>query len=70
MIFHLRPRQREFVQPTMQRLQFIEMIAKVEPIKGFDIDLYFAPTEKVVVHDEGRLIVGLLDGTEVDCEFG
>ena len=49
--------------------QFIEMIAEADRVDEFDVDLYFALKEKMVVHDEGRLIVGLLDGTEVKCEI-
>ncbi|WP_373657473.1 hypothetical protein [Sporomusa acidovorans] len=44
-----------------------KIIAETGRIKKFDVDLYFALTEKVVVHDDGRLTVGLLDGTEVEC---
>ncbi len=47
--------------------QFAEIIMEKGRIKEFDIDLYFALTEKVVVHDGGRLMVVLLDGTEVEC---
>ena len=47
--------------------QFIEMIAEADRVDEFDVDLYFALTEKVVVHNNGRLIVSLLDGTEVEC---
>ena len=47
--------------------QFAKIIAETEPIKEFDVDMYFALTEKVVVYGEGRLTVGLLDGTEVEC---
>ena len=47
--------------------QFAKIIAERGRIKEFDVELYFALTEKVVVHDEGRLMVFLLDGTEVEC---
>jgi site-specific DNA recombinase len=47
--------------------QFAKIITERGRIKEFDVDLYFALTEKVVVHDGGRLMVVLLDGTEVEC---
>ena len=47
--------------------QFEKIITEGGRIKEFDVDLYFALTEKVVVHGEGRLMVVLLDGTEVEC---
>ena len=47
--------------------QFAKIIAERGRIKEFDVELYFAMTEKVVVHGEGRLMVVLLDGTEVEC---
>ena len=47
--------------------QFAKIIAERGRIKEFDVELYFALTEKVVVHGEGRLMVVLLDGTEVEC---
>lgn len=47
--------------------QFAKIIADRGRIKEFDVELYFALTEKVVVHGEGRLMMVLLDGTEVEC---
>ena len=47
--------------------QFAKIITETGWISKFDIDLYFALTEKIVVHDGGRLMVVLLDGTEVEC---
>ena len=47
--------------------QFSKIITETGHIKEFDIDLYFALTEKVVVHSGGRLVISLLDGTEVEC---
>ena len=47
--------------------QFSKIITETGQIKEFAIDLYFALTEKLVVFGEGRLIVVLLDGTEVEC---
>ena len=48
--------------------QLIEIISGAEKVAEFDIDLYFAMVEKVIVYDGGRIIVTLLDGTEVECE--
>ena len=48
--------------------QFIEILADVKKINSFDVDLYFALVEKITVYDGGRLIVSLLDGTDVECE--
>lgn len=47
--------------------QFIEVIADGEPIREFDVDLYFAFVEKMTVYGGGRLVVRLLDGTDVEC---
>ena len=47
--------------------QFANIIADRGRIKEFDVDLYFALVEKIVVNDDGRLMVVLLDGTEVEC---
>ena len=49
--------------------QFIGIIAGVEAIKEFDVELYFALVEKMTVFDGGRVIVVLLDGTEIECEI-
>ena len=49
--------------------QFAKIIADRGRIKEFDVELYFALTEKVVVHGEGRLMVVLLDGTEIECQI-
>lgn len=46
--------------------EFIEIIGDGELIKEFDIDLYFRMIEKMVVF-EGKVIVGFLNGTEVEC---
>jgi len=46
--------------------QFAKIITEIGRIKEFDVELYFALTEKVFVYDGGRLMVVLLDGTEVE----
>ncbi|MHC1762545.1 MAG: recombinase [Negativicutes bacterium] len=49
--------------------QFIGIIANAEMINEFDEGLYFALVETVTVFNRSRLIVSLLDGTEVECEI-
>lgn len=44
------------------------ILADAGSINEFDVDLYFALVEKVKVYEGGRLIVNLLDGTELECE--
>jgi len=34
----------------------------------FDVGLYFALVEKMIVFDGGRLVVSLLDGTGIECQ--
>ena len=38
-------------------------------MKAFSAELYFALVEKMTVFEGGRLIVCLLDGTDVECEM-
>ena len=47
--------------------QFSKIITEEGRISEFDVDLYFALTEKITVFSEGKLVVSLLDGTEVEC---
>lgn len=47
--------------------QFSKIITERGQIREFDLELYFALTEKIEVFGEGRLVVSLLDGTEVEC---
>ena len=49
--------------------QFILIIADAGPIAEFDIDLYCAFVEKTKVMGRRKLIVSLLDGTNVECEM-
>jgi len=48
--------------------QFIEIFTEAEQIKKLDVDLYFALVEKMTIYD-GRLIMSLLDGTDIECEI-
>jgi hypothetical protein len=45
------------------------MFSKAESIDHFDADLYFKLVEKITVYDTGRLMVSLLDGSEIECEI-
>lgn len=49
--------------------QFIKIISDVKQIKEFDIDLYFKIIEKMIVFEKDKVVVTLLDGTEVECEI-
>ena len=49
--------------------QFIGILATAEPIHEFEEGLYFSLVEKMTVYDGGRIIVSLLDGTDVECEI-
>ena len=62
-----RMRENDNVLARYKAKQFAKIITERGRIKEFDVDLYFALAEKVVVHGEGRLMVVLLDGTEVEC---
>ena len=46
--------------------QFIEIIEEAEPLKEFDIDIYFKIIDKMIVFEGNKIIVTLLDGTEVE----
>ena len=49
--------------------QFIQVMKEAELMKAFSAELYFALVEKMTVFEGGRLIVCLLDGTDVECEM-
>lgn len=49
--------------------QFLKTISEAVPISEFEIDLYNALIEKMTVVDGKRVIVALLDGTELECEI-
>lgn len=52
---------------TSQR--FIQIFSKAELIDQFEVDLYYKLIEKIMVYDSGILVVGLLDGSEIECEL-
>ncbi|WP_307356141.1 recombinase zinc beta ribbon domain-containing protein [Hathewaya limosa] len=45
---------------------FIDILKNVKPIKEFDVDLFFMIVEKMTVFDGEKIIVTLLDGTEIE----
>jgi len=42
-------------------------MADAEAISEFDCELYFALVEKMTVFDGGKVVVRLLDGTDIEC---
>ncbi len=49
--------------------QFIRIMEETKPPSEFDMDLYFAIVEKMMVYDDGQLIVNFLDGTDIEFEI-
>lgn len=47
--------------------QFIQIINEIELLEEFNIDLYFQTIEKIIILEEKKIIVTLLDGTEIEC---
>ncbi|MDP4146646.1 MAG: recombinase [Bacillota bacterium] len=47
--------------------QFIKIIEKIEPIKEFDVNLFLWIMEKMTVFEGEKVIVILLDGTEIEA---
>jgi site-specific DNA recombinase len=73
---------REQLTPKWQRLikeddilkriyaeRFLAIFSTAEPIGKFDFALYYKLVEKITVQDEGRLIVALHEGTEIEYEI-
>ena len=56
---------RDNVLARYKARQFIEIMAEAEAISEFDCELYFALVEKMIGFDSGRMVVSLLDGTEI-----
>jgi hypothetical protein len=46
--------------------QFMKIIENAEPIEEFDMNLFFRIIEKMIVFEWKKIIVSLLDGTEVE----
>jgi len=49
--------------------QFMRILADAEVLKEFDIDIYFKIIEKMTVYQGNKIIVTLLDGTEIEYEI-
>jgi hypothetical protein len=58
----------EDILEKVTSLSYIQIFSNAELIVQFKVDLYFKLVEKILV-DEGRLIVSLLDGSEVEYEI-
>lgn len=50
----------------MSQKQFIKIIEKAEQIKEFDANLFLSIIEKMAVFERKKIIVSLLDGTEIE----
>lgn len=50
-------------------MRLISVFENAVKLTCFDVDLYFSLVEKITVFDGSRLVVGLLDGTEVEVVF-
>ena len=48
--------------------QFIKIIDNAEPIKEFNMNLFFTIIDKMTVLEGDKIIVTLLDETEIECE--
>jgi len=48
--------------------QFIEIMSDAEVINEFDAELFFALVEKMKIFDGSRMIVSLLDVTNIEIE--
>lgn len=46
--------------------QFMRIIENAEPIEEFDMDLFFRIIEKMTVFEGEKIIVTLLDRTEIE----
>ena len=47
----------------------MKKIENAKPIEEFDMDLYFSIIEKMAVFEDKKIIVTLLDGTDIECEI-
>ena len=46
--------------------QFIKIFERAQKIEKFDVDLYYKVIEKIVIYQGNKVIVGLLDGSEIE----
>ena len=58
--------QSESVLQRYKAGEFIKIIKDAEPIKEFDMPLFFRIIEKMTVFEGKKIIVTLLDGTEIE----
>jgi len=49
--------------------RFIKTLKNAPFIEHFDTDLYLKLVEKITVHDETKLTISFLDGSNVECEI-
>ena len=49
--------------------RFISVFENAVPLTCFDVDLYFMLVEKIIVYGGSRLVVGFLDGMEVEVSI-
>ena len=47
-------------------MRLISVFENAVKLTCFDVDLYFMLVEKIIVYEGSRLVVTLLDGTEVE----
>lgn len=52
---------------AVKRIISIFQVAK--PIEKFNLDLFFKLIKKITVHEEAKLVVSLLDGSEIECQI-
>ena len=49
--------------------QFIGIVENGKTMTEFDIDIFAAMMEKITVYNRKKLMVSLLDGTDIECEI-
>jgi len=49
--------------------QFIKIIENTEILQEFNLDLYYKLIEKMSVYQDNKIIVTLLDSSEIECEI-
>ncbi len=47
--------------------RFVDIFMDDEPLEQFDTELYFKLVEKIVVYEDSRRVICLLDGSEIEC---
>lgn len=49
--------------------KFIDVFQSTAAITVFDSDLYFKLVEKITIYYHSKLVISLLDGSEIECEI-